>query len=350
MRKILNFLTAFTLFAGVLCFGIGGSASVAAAEERYVYVGGEPVGITLNADGLIVTGIGEVATEDGSAAPLAGADLRVGDVVKALDGKETGNLYEFRRRVAESDGGVTLTVERENRTFDIKARPAKEAASGENRLGLFLKEDVGGIGTLTFVTEDGAYAALGHHVCDPETGLCASLQHGKLFDVEIKNVQKGEVGRAGGLQAEINRLQPPTGLNEKNTEIGIYGEWKSEERGERIRVAARGEARMGRAQVLTTLHGDTPEFYDVDIVKVVPQAERAEKGLVISVRDPRLLAEAGGIVQGMSGSPIIQNGALIGAVTHVFVTDPTRGYGVHARFMLDEAESVVTRDALPDAA
>ena len=187
MRKILNFLTAFTLFAGVMCFGIGGSASVAAAEERYVYVGGEPVGITLNADGLIVTGIGEVATEDGSAAPLAGADLRVGDVVKALDGKETGNLYEFRKRVAESDGGVTLTVERENRTFDIKARPAKEAASGENRLGLFLKEDVGGIGTLTFVTEDGAYAALGHHVCDPETGLCASLQHGKLFDVEIKN-------------------------------------------------------------------------------------------------------------------------------------------------------------------
>lgn len=351
MRKILNFLTAFALFCGVLCFGVGsGDAGYAFAEEKYVYIGGNPVGITLNADGLIVTGIDDVATDGGNMRPLAEADLKVGDVVKALDGVDTGNLYDFRRRVAQSEGNVTLTVERENRTFDLSVTPVKESASGEKRLGLFLKEDVGGVGTLTFVTEDGAYAALGHHVCDPETGLCASLQQGKLFDVEIKNVVRGEVGRAGGLQAEINRLSTPVGYNEKNTEIGIYGEWKSAKRGERIRVAARGEARMGRAQVLTTLRGDTPEFYDIDIVKVVPQAESAEKGLVIAVKDPRLIAEAGGIVQGMSGSPIVQNGTLVGAVTHVFVTDPTRGYGVHARFMLDEAESVITPEEMRDAA
>lgn len=349
MRKIIELVLSAAVFAGVLSAGADGSV-FAAAEERYVYVGGAPVGITLDADGLIVTGICDVRTEEGSVRPLGESGLQVGDVVKSLDGGKTRNLYDFRRRVAESDGEVTLEVERDSRRFEVTVLPAKDEASGENRLGLYLKEDVGGIGTLTFVTEEGAYAALGHHVADPETGLSAELQQGKLFDVEISGVQRGEPGRAGGLQAEINRLAAPVGFNEENTEIGIYGRWKSLPRGEKIRVAGRGEAHPGHAKVLTTLSGGTPELYDVDVVKVEPQSERAQKGLVIAVRDKRLLERAGGIVQGMSGSPIIQDGVLIGAVTHVFVTDPTRGYGVHARFMMDEAEKVAKISELPDAA
>ena len=166
------------------------------------------------------------------------------------------------------------------------------------------------------------------------------MQEGRVFDVAIGGVVKGEPGRAGGLGAELNRLAPPVGRNTENTEIGIYGVWNSRPRGERVRVAERGEAHPGHAQVLTTIEGSEPALYDVDIVKCEPQSERAQKGLVIAVRDKRLLEKAGGIVQGMSGSPILQDGALVGAVTHVFVSDPTRGYGVHARFMLDEAEKV----------
>ena len=222
MRKIIELVLSAAVFAGVLSAGADGSA-FAAAEERYVYVGGAPVGITLDADGLIVTGICDVRTEEGSVRPLGESGLQVGDVVKSLDGGKTRNLYDFRRRVAESDGEVTLEVERDSRRFEVTAFPAKDEASGENRLGLYLKEDVGGIGTLTFVTEEGAYAALGHHVADPETGLSAELQGGKLFDVTIDGVQRGEPGRAGGLQAEINRLSAPIGSNCENTEIGIYG-------------------------------------------------------------------------------------------------------------------------------
>ncbi len=326
---------------GVLSAGAGG---IAFAEEdgRFVYLGGTPVGIVLNADGLIVTGISDVVTEEGSARPLEGSGLRPGDVVKELDGEDADNLFEFRKRVSDAKGEVELSVERDARVFKVRATPAKEAASGEKRLGLCLKEDVGGVGTLTFVTERGAYAALGHHVSDPETGVCAELQDGKVFEVAIDGVTKGEAGRAGGLRAELNRLAPPAGRNAENTEIGIYGVWNLPSHGKRVRVAGRGEAHPGHAQVLTTLDGRDPALYDVDIVKCEPQSERAQKGLVISVRDKRLLEKAGGIVQGMSGSPILQDGALVGAVTHVFISDPTRGYGVHARFMLDEAEKIAT--------
>lgn len=339
MRKFAGIVLSLAVLVGVLSAGAGGTA-VAAGEERFVYVGGAPIGIALNADGLIVTGVGDVVTEEGSARPLEGSGLRPGDVVKKLDGEEADNLFEFRKKVSEAAGEVVLSVERDSRTFDVKATPVSEAASGKKRLGICLKEDVGGIGTLTFVTEQGAYAALGHHVADPETGVCAELQEGKVFDVAIDGVVKGEPGRAGGLGAELNRLAPPVGRNTENTEIGIYGVWNSRPRGERVRVAERGEAHPGHAQVLTTIEGREPVLYDVDIVKCEPQSERAQKGLVIAVRDRRLLDKAGGIVQGMSGSPILQDGALVGAVTHVFVSDPTRGYGVHARFMLDEAEKV----------
>ena len=209
---------------------------------------------------------------------------------------------------------------------------------GKKRLGLVLKEDVGGIGTLTFVTERGAYAALGHTVADGETGLSSELSRGAVYPTVVEGVIKSESGKAGGLSAAVNRLRPPLGRNFLNTPIGIYGAAEVGA-GRRIRVAERGEAHPGRAQVITTLSGSVPEAYDVDIVKSVTQHEKAEKGLVIKVRDRELLQKAGGIVQGMSGSPIVQDGLLVGAVTHVFVSDPTRGYGVHARFMLEEAEN-----------
>lgn len=339
MRRFWNFCVAVAVLVALFALGTGVPTETAFAEPRYVYVGGNPIGIAIGTDGLIVTGVGAVETENGAVFPV-GESVSKGDVIKAVDGVKVSNMYDFRKRIAAVGDTVTLTIERNGETFDLKVTPALERTSGTKRLGLMLKEDIGGVGTLTFVTESGAYAALGHHIYDPETGLCDSLQKGKIFDVEIENVVKGQKGKAGGLQASINRLDTPVGENVSNTEIGIYGIYNSEEKGEKIRVAGRGEARMGHAQVLTTLNGTEPELYDIDIVKVVPQKDGESKGLVLSVRDEKLLEKAGGIVQGMSGSPIIQNGVLIGAVTHVFVSDPTRGYGVHAEFMLNKAEAV----------
>ncbi|MEG2450834.1 MAG: SpoIVB peptidase S55 domain-containing protein, partial [Clostridia bacterium] len=180
----------------------------------------------------------------------------------------------------------------------------------------------------------------GHHIYDGETGLCDELQSGNLYNVEISDVVKGERGKAGGLQASVNRLSQSIGEIKGNTSIGLYGTVHRKSNSDVYRIAEFGEAKMGHAQILTTINGTSPKFYDIDIVKVVSQNEVGEKGMVIAVRDKELLDKAGGIVQGMSGSPIVQNGLLIGAVTHVFISDPTRGYAVHSRFMFDKAEQV----------
>ena len=347
MRRLRKIVVALAVLAALVAVGTVSPVQTAFAEARYVYVGGTPVGITVGAGGLIVTGVTEVDTGKGTVTPLAGTGIAKGDVITAVDGVAVANMYDFTRRIAAATDSVTLSVSSGAVTRDVEVTPVVDAISGEKKLGLMLKEDIGGVGTLTFVTEEGVYAALGHRISDPETGLSDELQQGKIFDVEIENVIKGEKGKAGGLQASINRLQTPAGINALNTDIGIYGVYGKEEKGAKIRVASQRETRMGHAQVLTTLNGGTPELYDVDIVKSVPQTDGEQKGLVLVVRDRRLLDKAGGIVQGMSGSPIIQNGALVGAVTHVFVSDPTRGYGVHAEFMLNKADALASKLQTP---
>lgn len=337
MKKLLRFCLLLLVTAGIFVIGTGFSPASAPLYDEYVYLGGQPVGIAVRAGGLIVTGTSPVPTENGEVYPLGGADVARGDIITAIDGESCGSLYAFREKIGDVKGDVTLTVRRGDKVFDLKVTPVKEAASGKKRLGLVLKEDVGGIGTMTFTTEENAYAALGHAISDVETGLKEQLKDGNVYNVVVEGVTKGTNGAAGGLQARINRLGKPVGRNLENTDIGIYGEYFGG-RSEKIRVAGKGEARTGRAQIVTTILGDTPKAYDIDIVKSVTQNKRDEKGLVIRVRDEELLEKTGGIVQGMSGSPIVQNGVLVGAVTHVFLSDPTRGYGVHARFMLEKAD------------
>lgn len=167
--------------------------------------------------------------------------------------------------------------------------------------------------------------------------MSRELSSGHIYATSIDGVIKGERGQAGGLVADVNRLSDPIGDIKKNTQIGIFGDFTADYDGALFRIAESGEAKMGPAKVFTTIDGTQPKFYDIDIVKVVPQSEAGEKGMVIAVRDKELLEKTGGIVQGMSGSPIVQDGILIGAVTHVFVQDPTRGYAVHSRFMYDYA-------------
>lgn len=309
--------------------------------DTYVYIGGKPIGIVVNAGGLIVLGTSAVSTDNGNINPLAEAGLQRGDILIKINSEPQVSLYLLKKALNENKT-VKLTFQRGNSTFDVSVSPVVEKHTGEKKIGLIAKEDIGGVGTLTFVTGDGKFAALGHHIADPDSGLNNQLNKGNIYNTKIEKVIKGEKGKAGGLCAGVSRTQKPIGRISKNTDIGIYGDYDAEINTAKVRVAARGEAKMGRAQILTTINGDTPKFYDIDIVKIVTQTESAEKGMVIAVRDEELLEKTGGIVQGMSGSPIVQNGALIGAVTHVFISDPTRGYAVHSRFMLEEAETVKT--------
>lgn len=354
MRKRLGWFLCILLALAVLPFALSGvgvdspETAVALSGGEYVYVGGQPIGIAVSAGGLIVLDVGEVSSPNGVVTPLADAGLQRGDVVTKLNGESLTSMFQLKDAVDKSDGELILTVRGKNGIErEARVTPALDKLSGAKRLGLFAKEDVGGIGTLTFVTESGRFAALGHRILDSESGLSFELDDGDIYPADVTGVQKGENGKAGGLCASLNRIQKPLGDVDKNTEIGIYGDYADKPEGERIRIAAKGEAKMGHAQILTTVYGTNPKLYDIEVVKIISQENSSERGLVLSVRDKELLALTGGIVQGMSGSPIIQNGALIGAVTHVFLSDPTRGYGVHSRFMFEAAEE---NSALKEAA
>lgn len=308
-----------------------------AQDSIYVKIGGRPIGISVNAGGLIVLGQSEVVTEDGVVDPAGISGLQVGDVITSVNGESVSSIFQLKKLLENTDGAVKLTVKRADETFETYITPAMDSLTAQKRLGLLLKEDVGGVGTLTFVTTDGKFGALGHFIADGDSGLSAELNSGYIYNTSIDGVIKGERGQAGGLVADVNRLSKPVGEITRNTRIGIYGDYTADYDGALYKVAQSGEAKIGPAKVFTTVEGTEPKFYDIDIVKVISQSDAGEKGMVIAVRDRELLEKTGGIVQGMSGSPIVQDGALIGAVTHVFVQDPTRGYAVHSRFMYDYA-------------
>ncbi len=310
-------------------------------DKNYVRIGGYPIGISIRAQGLIVAEKGSVTTQNGDVCPLEKSQIDKGDVLLSLNGEKVDSLYKLKKTLSElTNPRIAFEYLHENVIKKDTAVLAKDKADGKYKLGLALKEDIGGVGTLTFVTQDGKFAALGHKIADSDTGLEKELDEGKIYNATVSGIEKGERGKAGGLIADVNRLSKSIGEICDNTDIGLYGKYTATADGDLYRIAAKGEARVGKAQVLTTVDGSSPKFYDVEIVKVVSQSEAAEKGIVVKVSDKELIAKTGGIVQGMSGSPIVQDGILIGAITHVFVQDPTRGYAVHSRFMFEKAQSV----------
>lgn len=308
-------------------------------ENDYVRIGGNPIGISIKSEGLIVVDKGSVQTQNGEVSPLKKSIISNGDVLLSVDGKNIKSIYMLKTLLSElKSSNVKIEFLHNNRRVFENVSCAKDKIDGQYKLGLALKEDVGGVGTLTFVTKDGNFAALGHQISDGIVKV-DDLKEGNIFNASVNGVVKGARGKAGGLVADVNRLSKTVGEICDNTQIGIYGKYDGKFEGDLYRIAAKGEARIGKAQVLTTIEGAAPKFYDVEIVKVVSQSEPAEKGMVVKVSDKELIEKTGGIVQGMSGSPIVQDGVLIGAITHVFVQDPTRGYAVHSRFMFDKAQS-----------
>ena len=338
MRK--NKLAIFSVI--LFCLVVGttlccGESMVADAHGNYVYLGGYPIGISTTADGLIVVELTDVQTENGVVRPLENTGIVKGDVLLDINGVPLSSIYLFKKVLNGSDGEVVLTVRHKNGVVcKTSAKPAVNQTN-EKKLGVILKEDVCGIGTVTFVTIDKRFGALGHYILDSESGLCQQLNTGNIFHTSVTDVVRGQNGKAGGLVASLNKTSTPIGEIEKNTNIGIYGRFDVTPYGQLIEIAEKGYATIGKAQIYTTIEGNKPQFYDIEIVKSIEQSTPREKGLVLHVCDEKLIEKTGGIVQGMSGSPIIQNGKLVGAVTHVFIDDATRGYGVHARFMYQMA-------------
>lgn len=319
-------------------------AKVEATEmPRQVVPLGKAVGIKLFSDGVVVVGMSPVETVVGQSQPAKEAGLKVGDIVTHINGEEVDSIEYVQQLLEDAqDSPLALAVLRAGKELQITA-VAVETSGGEHKLGLWLRDSMAGIGTLTFYQPDtGVYGALGHGVNDVDTAQLMPLESGAILFAEVADVRRGLVGNPGELQGVFD-VERELGDLQINSNIGIFG--TMEEVGmwngmAPVDVAEFGEIQEGPATILSNIDGGETEEFSVNILQVYPQMEGETRNMMIEVTDPVLLEKTGGIIQGMSGSPILQNEKIIGAVTHVLVNDPTRGYGTYIGNMLDASESM----------
>lgn len=308
------------------------NAAGAADTRASVIPCGEPFGIKMRSDGVMV-----ISVSDNS--PAKGAGLKEGDVLICVNGREVSTNEELSDAVQLSESVTTLVFRRDGAEISTQCTPAVE--NGVLKIGAWVRDSAAGIGTLTFLDpESGVFGGLGHAVSDITTGDAVPLGSGEITAAEIYDVVKGREGSAGEL-CGIILPESEIGEIKENSPTGIFGTVScdlSDLAGEPMPVAFRHEIKVGAATVLTTLDGSEPREYSIEIERVNPLDPKGSKSMMIRITDSELLEKTGGIVRGMSGSPIIQNGRLAGAVTHVLVNDPTRGYAVYAQTMLEHCQ------------
>ena len=317
----------------------------AGAEGKTVIPIGKAVGIKLFSDGVLVVGLSPVETEEGSCYPGRECGLKEGDVITHINGEEVDTLEQVQAVVAQQrDTPLTIQAVRGQRQLQLTAEAA-ENSQGDYQLGIWLRDSMAGIGTLTFYDPDsGIFAALGHGINDVDTAMLMPLESGSIMPASVSDVKKGESGSPGELHGQFE-LTRDLGTLYANTSMGIFGRMPQENL-ETARtplpVASREQVETGPATILSNVRGDEVEEFEITITKVYSPDE-GTRDLMLQVTDPELLALTGGIVQGMSGSPILQNGRLVGAVTHVLVNDATRGYGILAEDMFQQATGSQTQ-------
>ncbi|MBQ7799452.1 MAG: SpoIVB peptidase [Oscillospiraceae bacterium] len=316
---------------------------VSTAESRRVVPGGIPFGIKMLSDGVLVTSLGSVENSGKLISPARDAGVRASDVIVSINGKEMQQNSDVIAAVSKSGGEALEVVLRKNggAVKRVKIRPVLDSADGCFKIGVYIRDSSAGIGTVTYYDpETKVFGGLGHAVCDSETGEVISLLKGEVVGAEIDSVTKSRPSMPGQLNGHFATVYN-TGRILKNDQTGVYGSLKNVKvTADPVEVALKQEVRTGRATILSTLSGIEPEEFEIEIEKIAYNSERAVKNMVIRVTDQRLLEKAGGIVQGMSGSPILQNGKLVGAVTHVFVNDCTRGYAIFAENMLESSKGI----------
>ena len=320
---------AALLFAAACLF----PAAAAAEAPETVLLGGVPFGVRFMADGIVVVGFSE--TEEGELNPAYAAGLRQGDIITAVDGEAVSTAEDVSRRIGESRGLVEITYQRENRERTAVLCPEE---SGDGRkAGLFIRDTVAGIGTVTWVDGgDGSFGGLGHGICRESTGELIPISDGAAEEVAITGVMRGAPGEPGELQGVFTGDR--MGTVRSNRECGVFGCFDEipDNCGPDVPVGSREDVHPGRAVIRCTVAGGNPEEYEVCITDI-NRRSRDNRSFTICVTDPALLERTGGIVQGMSGSPVLQDGRLVGAVTHVLVSDPAEGYGVFIDNMFDAA-------------
>ena len=301
---------------------------------------GRAVGIKLFSDGVLVVGMSELETETGAVSPGQICGLKTGDVITHVNGQEVDTIEQVQT-ILKEDGEEPLTLRacRSGKVLQLSAQ-AVANDQGKYQLGVWLRDSMAGIGTMTFCDpESGVFAALGHGINDVDTSQLMPLETGSIMYATVSDVKRGCSGDPGELHGDFD-VSRDLGTLYANTELGIYGTLTTDDfygMGQPVEVASRDQVKVGPATILSNVAGEEVREYEVEISHIYPVSAGEKRSLMLKVTDPELLEQTGGIVQGMSGSPIIQNGKLVGAVTHVLVNDPTRGYGIFIENMLDAA-------------
>lgn len=317
-------------------------AKVEVIEPTYVIPGGAPIGIYIETHGILILGTGKVTGMDGLNYEPALRIVQGGDYIQAINGEEIRDKEELIERINDlGKEEIVLDLERKGERIQVKLK-AVQTERDEYRLGIWVRDNTQGIGTLTFLTEEGEFGALGHGINDVDTGTLLELEKGALYDTSIVDIKKGEKGTPGELSGMIRyRSELVCGEIEENTPAGIFG--TGQERlyekisPEMVQVGYKQEIELGEAWIRSFVSGEQKD-YRVEILEVNRNEADVNKGIILKVTDPELLELTGGIVQGMSGSPILQNGKIVGAVTHVFVQDSTKGFGVFIENMLEHVD------------
>ena len=323
-----------------------GNIPTANLKSTKVYVGGMPFGVKFLTDGVIVAGTFEVKTANGTKNPAADAGLVQNDVILAVNGTKVTDAAQLSELCEKSSGApIKIVYKRNGKQAECSMTPAKCSEDGKYKSGIYARDSGAGIGTVTYIMpETLEFGGLGHGICDGESGKLIPMQRGSVVDVTISGVVKGLVGDPGEVRGYFSSGK--TGTLLRNTECGVFGAFAKlpESAGTLMSVATRDELRTGEAYILSTLDGTTPQKYRVEISDIKLSAT-GNKCFTVKVTDPALIEKSGGIVQGMSGSPIIQNGKLVGAVTHVLINDPSTGYGIFIENMLGAAQMPMQRAA-----
>lgn len=312
------------------------NAVFAVSEGKTLIAAGIPFGVRLHTDGVIIVNLTKVACGDTSSSPAADAGLHKGDIIISVNGEKTVSAKALCDAVEKSGGNdMSIVIMRsgKEKTVNLKALADK---SGVYKIGVIARDTAAGIGTVTFIDpETGVFAGLGHGICDPETGAIIPISYGSCEDVVLTDIIKGKAGAPGELRGFFSGKK--TGKIINNTysgTVGVLGEIPEDIKGFVYKAAGRGQIHNGKAYIYTTVDGEGRAEYEVNISGI--DENGTQKNFTVEITDEALLSKTGGIVQGMSGSPIVQDGYLVGAVTHVMVSDPTRGYGILIENMLSE--------------
>lgn len=307
-------------------------------EEKELIPSGQTVGIEVNTNGVLVLGTGEVVGRDGRKVEPARNIVCTGDYIKSVNGKAVETKEELVSTLKKIQEGTTyLTLERKGEMIDVVVEGVK-TKDGSYKLGIWVRDDTQGIGTITYITDDGEFGALGHGINDVDTGVLMDVCSGSIYEAGIYKVVKGEKGTPGELSGFIRKdAQSKLGTITQNTAHGIKGKYQKPlaDSWKRKQIALKQEVKRGKGSILCQIGSEVKE-YEVEIEKIYANSISKSKGMVIRITDKKLLEQTNGIVQGMSGSPILQNNKIIGAVTHVFVQDPHRGYGTFIEYMLED--------------